>query len=389
MKTLTLLLLFVSTVVFSQVSDSTKLLNTYDKLMNKDDKFILGGYAQIDYNHRMSDSLRYNGKLDVHRLVTLMGYKFNEKTHFFSEIEFEHVDEVYVEQVFINHEFNPYFQFRAGLLLIPFGIINEYHEPPTFYTVNRPYVDKVIAPTTWREIGAGFIGNLDFANLKYQMYLVNGLLGYNNKALFNASNGVRSGRQKGARTMAFNPNFAGKVEYYGVSNLNLGLSGYFGKTETNLNNNLDLSDENAMKRADSSIIGMSMVGFDAIYKLKFLEFKSQFYYSGLSNTEAYNKFSNSNIGNAMMGYYVELAYNHYFCENYRISPFVRYENLDTQYSVTSETTKSDNYNKTYLNAGLNFFFNNSVVLKADMELYKSKSDKEYTKTLNFGLGIMF
>ena len=46
-------------------------------------------------------------KLDVHRLVTFLGYNFNDKTSFVSEIEFEHVVEVYVEQAFLNHKIKP------------------------------------------------------------------------------------------------------------------------------------------------------------------------------------------------------------------------------------------------------------------------------------------
>lgn len=34
------------------------------------------------------------------------------------------------------------------------GFIDEVHEPPTFYGVERPEVDSRIIPTTWRELGA-------------------------------------------------------------------------------------------------------------------------------------------------------------------------------------------------------------------------------------------
>jgi len=60
---------------------------------------VVGGYGQIDYNQKEGD----NGVLDVHRMVLLMGYKFSDKVQFITEIEFEHVKEVFVEQAFLNY----------------------------------------------------------------------------------------------------------------------------------------------------------------------------------------------------------------------------------------------------------------------------------------------
>ena len=58
--------------------------------------------------------------------------------------------------------------FRAGLILIPMGLVNEYHESPTFLSVNRPVSEKKIIPSTWRENGGGVygtIGDLDIEPL--------------------------------------------------------------------------------------------------------------------------------------------------------------------------------------------------------------------------------
>ena len=126
---------------------------------------------RIDYNQELSQHNMVTGELDVHRMVLLFGYKFNDRTQFFTEIEYEHVQEVYVEQAFLDFKINNYIHFRGGLMLIPMGIVNEYHEPPGFNGVERPLVDKYIVPTTWREIGVGFTGNLPTATLKYQLYI--------------------------------------------------------------------------------------------------------------------------------------------------------------------------------------------------------------------------
>ena len=52
------------------------------------------------------------------------------------------------------------FNVRAGMVLVPVGIVNERHEPPTFNGVERTFVDTVIVPTTWRDVGVGAFGDL-------------------------------------------------------------------------------------------------------------------------------------------------------------------------------------------------------------------------------------
>jgi len=115
-------------------------------------------------------------------MVLLFGYQFSDRVDFVTELEFEHVKEVFVEQAFIRYKLNEFMALRAGLILIPMGIINEYHEPTTFNGVERPSVAGSIIPTTWREIGAGLSGKFTDIGLKYQAYIVNGLNGYDGKA---------------------------------------------------------------------------------------------------------------------------------------------------------------------------------------------------------------
>ena len=78
-------------------------------------------------NQSIDGSIRNNEKLDVQRMVLLFGYRFTEHSQFVSEIEFEHVSEVYIEQTFLQYKIVDYLNFRGRLVLIPMGIINEYH----------------------------------------------------------------------------------------------------------------------------------------------------------------------------------------------------------------------------------------------------------------------
>lgn len=394
-------ILFISALgVNAQQPDSlsNKYQNSVDKLLSTDGRLVIGGYGEIHYNQPFSSSIRSNGTLDVHRMVMLLGYNFNSRTQFVSELEFEHVGEVFVEQAFLQHKVNNFINLRAGLLLIPMGIVNEYHEPTTFNGVERPLVDTKLSPTTWREIGFGLSGNIIGASIKYQAYVVNGFNGYKTGVgTLNGSNGFRNGRQKGAESYISSPNFTGKVEYYGIRGLNLGLSGYFGASQSALYNGLNKSNATAIAKADSSVVNIAMLGLDARYNLGGLQMRGQFYYTGIANTEQYNKFTAKNavkndLGSAMLGYYVEAGYNILtFCNKAKteLIPFVRYENYDTHYDTAGSLVKNKAYNNNVITTGLTYKLAKGVVVKADMQFVKSEAASKYTNVFNAGVGVMF
>jgi hypothetical protein len=115
----------------------------------------IGGYGQIDYNQPFGGNLRKNGILEVHRMVLMIGYRFDARTQFITELEWEHINEIAVEQAFLQYKLTSNVNLKAGQILIPMGMLNEYHEPLSFNGVERPLIDKVIAPTTWNALGAG------------------------------------------------------------------------------------------------------------------------------------------------------------------------------------------------------------------------------------------
>lgn len=390
MKIYIVVLLLISALTLW--GQETDYLNASQKMIAAtDQKVTLGGYAQIDYNQPLSSDISQNGKLDVHRLVLLFGYNFSDKTQFITELELEHVVEVYVEQAWLNHRINNWLNFRGGLMLVPMGIVNEYHEPPSYNGVERPNVDKYIVPTTWREIGAGFNGYLSGAGLSYQLYLMNGFNGYNGSAKFNGANGLRSGRQKGAESYISAPNLSFKANYNSIPGLNLGLSGYFGKSQSTLYNGIAKNDAAGLARADSSVIGMSMLGIDGRYHLGPLQLKAQYILASLSNTVAYNAFTGSDVGSGLLGWYLEGAWKmNLNTENeLSLTPFVRFEQYDTHHSVSANTIKNDSYNRHDITFGTSLGLNNGAVLKADYQLFGNASNSERKGQLNLGIGIWF
>ena len=200
-----------------------------------------------------------------------------------------------------------------------------------------------------------------------------------------------TGRQKGAKSIINKPNFTGKIEYYGLKDLKIGLSGYFGKTQSSLYKNIDKSDKDLIKEADSTVVDVSMIGVDISYRFKGIQLKGQYNYSKIGNTLQYNQFTGSDLADQMMGYYAELAYNLFEPTNIskELIGFVRYEHYDTQAKVNELLTKNTTYNKEEIIIGLGYKITNEVIIKADMQFGKPKNISDWDKTLNLGIGFMF
>jgi hypothetical protein len=344
----------------------------------------IGGYGEMLYNQPEGD----NGTLDVQRLVILAGYKFDDKIQFVTEIEFEHVKEVYVEQAFVNYNVANNVNLRGGLMLVPMGIINEYHEPTTFNGTNRPSMDKSIIPTTWRELGVGVSGKFNSLSLGYQAYVFNGFKSVNSDAngmvtggLLGGSNGLRGGRQKGIESTINTPNFSLKIDYYGLSGLRLGLSSYLGKTQA----------PDDVDMVDGADVGLTMVGLDARYAYKKFMARGQYIVADISGTNEYNALTGKNLGSQLSGYYAEGAYNILPSKKaQKLYAFARYENYDTHAKVGA-ITENLGYDKSEITLGVTYHLTSGVVAKADYQFKDNAalSSKDVPNQLNFGLGVWF
>lgn len=382
-KIILLITLLAATVIYAQKEENTidtgLQTNAAEKLLKKSLKkgLTIGGYGQVDYNQKESD----NGKLDVHRLVVLLGYKFSDKVQFVTEIEYEHVKEVFVEQAFLNYAVKDNFNVKAGLMLVPMGIVNEYHEPTTFNGVERPSMDKSIVPTTWREIGIGVSGRLDDASLRYQAYIFNGFSSINGTKVLGGSNGLRNGRQKGAESTINTPTLSTKVDFYGIPNLRLGLSGYFGKTQAQDN----------VQETIGADVGVTMLGFDARYVNKRFSARGQFIHASISNTFDYNAANSAKLGSQLQGFYIESAFNLLpQTKEQKLDAFVRYENYDTHAKVESNITRNDAYHRNEFTFGLTYHIANGAVFKTDYQIKDNALNNANVKNqFNLGIGVFF
>lgn len=390
---ITLLLVLIAGITFAQTNDTTvtQRKNSAQTLIDsKGGNLLMAAYGEVHYNQPFGNSSQYNGQLDVHRQVLLFGYKFDKKTTFVTEIEIEHIKEVYLEQAFLNYQAKPWLNVQAGLLLIPMGIVNEYHEPTTFNGVERPMLDNVMVPTTWREIGAGIAGNIPNVGLRYQLYAVNGPLGYDDEAKLSGQKPIRGARQKGAQVTMSGFDLSGKLTYYGIKGLDLGVAGYFGNTESSLYDNLHNDSTAQIATADSSSIGVNMIGVDFRYQRKNFETRGELILANLDNTDQYNAFTGEDLGETSLGYYFEVGYNvaSALKMKKKLVPFVRYSNYNTHQATNAALVANPTYQKEIITTGLTYFLNDNFVAKADYQQGVDGNDA-MDKTVNFGIGYWF
>ena len=159
-----------------------------------------GGYGELTLNapgKYVLDSPP-EATIDLRRFVLFFGHNFSDRLRFYSELEVEHAvssaddrGEAEVEQAYLDGLLSRRVSLRGGLMIMPVGIVNVYHEPPTFNGVDRPAVDTYVIPTTWREPGVGIFGELR-EGVRYQLYLVNGF----NANGFTAETALREGHQE-------------------------------------------------------------------------------------------------------------------------------------------------------------------------------------------------
>ncbi|MBW2714364.1 MAG: porin, partial [Deltaproteobacteria bacterium] len=190
-------------------------------------KTTIGGYGELHYNNLNNQRAGGENKdeMDFHRFVLFFGHEFSEDIRLFSELELEHSisgddqnGEVELEQAYIEFDLNEQYSTKAGLFLMPVGILNETHEPTTFYGVERNPVEKNIVPTTWWEGGAllnAKVGN----GFTFDLAATSGLK--------TDDYSVRGGRQKVSKADASDFAFTGRALWRGLPGVELGLTGQF------------------------------------------------------------------------------------------------------------------------------------------------------------------
>ncbi len=357
----------------------------------------IGGYGEGYYRKLVDDDGGSKDRADLLRLVLYTGYKFTDNIIFNAEIEFEHATtgstessgggSVSVEFAQLDFMWKDWINFRTGLLLVPMGFINEIHEPPFYYGVNRPEVERTIIPSTWRENGLGIFGTIA-DQVDYEAYVINGL----NAEGFDSS-GLRGGRQKGNRALAEHLAVVAKLEWSLLPELVVGGSVYHGKSGQNQNvGGIDIPDTPT-----------TIWELHAQYQNHGFHARTLFTMAHLSETAGLTSAlaptamggtgelgAGEAIGGEMLGVYGEVAYNVlpllFPSTEKALEPFFRFEYYDTQRDLPSGFSKDRTKEIEIYTFGMSFKPIPNVVLKAD---YRSRNSRSGTLSDEFNMGVGF
>jgi len=140
-----------------------------------------------------------------------------------------------------------------------------------------------------------------------------------------------------------------------------------------------------------------MIGLDGRFSSAGFEFRGQLYYTAISNTGQYNRYTAvgsepNDLGSSMVGYYAEASYNvlrNFSSIKNELIPFVRYEAYNTHNTVDGSIVKNKGYNNHSITTGLTWRIAKGAVIKADLQMVKSELDSKYTKVLSTGVGVAF
>jgi len=315
-------------------------------------KTRLGGYMEMHYLSTQSGD---GENLDFHRYVMYVGHRFNDWIQFHSELEFEHSfirdrqGEFELEQAYLEFTPKENFGIRSGVIVVPMGVINQFHEPPAFHGVERPTVDNLIIPSTWFAAGAGFFGSLT-ENLKYQVYGINSLqfiAGQNDNttpAINLGTVSIRDLRQKqfGSESNGnvFDIGIAARLDY-AVERypLNLGFSYYGG----------DAGDKVSDSGGKPDITGLA---FDARYKQDRVEFVGEWAQFDIDDADKLRTLTGTDQAKQLEGWYAQGAYWLFqpgdragLLQDAGLAAFVRFEDYDTAKKMPSNSTNTAQNNR--------------------------------------------
>lgn len=360
------------------------------KIYRTEQGVAIGGYGEMIYENYASD--RDDGadsgardQLDLLRAILYTGYKFNDRVLFNSELEFEHAligeglgGEVAVEFAYLDFLMQDAFNVRAGLVLMPVGLINEQHEPTSFLGAERPFVERVIIPATWREAGVGAFG--EFGQFAYRTYIVTGL-----DASDFSHSGIRSGRQGGAKAWAEDFAWVGRLDWQPVPGTILGGSLFAGNSGQGMTtpdgDGIDGGVTLTELHADSRFRGVSLRALWA---------------SGSIDDAAEINLANgltgsASIGDEFEGWYGEVGYDiggFLGNGNHSVTPFVRYESYDTQASVPEGFSDRASNDVNLTTVGVAWKPIPQAVIKLDFQNWE-KADDTGVDQVNVGLGYIF
>jgi len=333
------------------------------------EKTKFGGYGEMHLNKLKNQKAGGANKdeLDFHRFILFIGHEFNDHLRLFSELEFEHgvtggtnglgkpnPGKVELEQAYLDFTLNDIYSAKAGVFLLPVGIINETHEPPTFYGVERNPVENKIIPATWWEGGVGVTARLG------NSFSLDGAItsGLNTTSTKNYT--VRDGRQMVAEAVTKSAAYTARLKWAGLPGVELAGSVQY---QADITQGTDPTAGSAMLHEAHAVVNKGSLGLKALYA------RWNLAGSGPKSVGA----------NQQSGWYVEPAYK--FSEQWGV--FARHSRWDNQGGDAADSK----YAQT--DVGVNYWPHPDVVIKLDFQNQQSPAGKDAYDGFNLGVGYQF
>ena len=344
---------------------------------------VLTSYGELNYNRPIRAG--ENAQADVRRFVLGFQHRFDAKTKVVTELEVEHAvssagdpGEVEVEQAYVERQLTPTWAARAGLFLMPLGLLNENHEPTAFYGVERNFVETAIIPSTWREGGLQLIGNFD-NGLTVQAGVTTGfdLTKWDAASADGKESPLGSIHQELSLAKAHDLSVFGALNWRGIPGLLLGGSVFTG---------------NATQGQAVAQARVTLWELHARWQPGRWDFSTVYARGSIGNTAALNAalIGNDNlIPKSFDGWYAQGAYKLWSHEDYALSPFVRWEQFNTARSYADlgpGLTPAAGVTERVVSLGANFQVSPGIVLKADYQTFRESKD---ANRVNLGMGWNF
>ena len=319
------------------------------------DRTTIGGYGEMHYRTGATTD-----EIDFHRFVLFVNHDFNDKMRLVSELEVEHAvagegkpGELELEQAYVEFDLTPQSQAKVGLFLLPVGILNETHEPATFYGVERNKVESNVIPSTWWEGGAAYSRQFD-SGLSYDVAAHSGLK--------TTGANIRSGRQKVASADAQDGAVTTRVKYTGIKGLTLA---------TSLQYQQDI--------AQSTLPGQSADAFLTSVHADWR--RGGFGLRALAARWDINGATAASLGrDVQYGYYIEPSYRFPISVG-ELGFFARYSVVDNVAGNSTATAER------YTELGVNYWPHEQIVLKADVQFADLPTSSD--EIFSLGIGFQF
>ena len=355
------------------------------------------GYADLNYqrydffqNAQATTSTKRAGA-DLSRFVLSPRFNFGNGWSFAGELEIEHGGtgstvefeaeeageyeyeiekggEVALEQLYLQYQYSPALRLRIGELVVPVGMINSYHQPSEYFTVQRPLAESVLLPSVWHETGVELSGTLGQA--RYQLQAVTAL----DSTGFSGYGFIKGGMQRkmevrNAKALAlvahgewgFMPGaVVGASFYTGDSAPNRPRQNLQVKANVNIGSLYGRYERGALTVRGSALVG-TVQNSEWITRANYNTFNG-----GILGT------SRTPVGKRAVAYSLEAGYNVFSLLDAawakgRLDLFGRYELYDTHAQTADNISRIARYRQKAVTVGLNYKPQPGVVLKADYQ----------------------